>query len=43
MFKELGEVNWLFNVTINDISVIYKTAHRYAGGLKKNLDLGRAS
>ena len=23
-----GEVNWLFNVTINDISVIYVTAHR---------------
>ena len=28
-------VNWLFNVTINDISVIYVTAHRCAGGLKK--------
>ena len=34
-----GEVNWLFNVTINDISVIHVTAHRYAGGLKKKLDL----
>ena len=32
-------VNWLFNVTINDISVIYVTAHRCAGGLKKKLDL----
>ena len=42
MFKELGEVNWLFNVTINDISVIYKTAHRFTGRLKKKLDLGRA-
>ena len=30
---------WLFNVTINDISVIYVTAHRCAGGLKKELDL----
>ena len=28
-------VDWLFNVTINDISVIYVTAHRCAGGLKK--------
>ena len=28
-------VNWLFNVTINDISVIYVTAHRCAGALKK--------
>ena len=34
-----GEVNWLFNVIINDISVIYVTAHRCAGGLKKKLDL----
>ena len=33
-----GEVNWLFNVTINSTSVIYVTAHRCAGGLKK-LDL----
>ena len=33
------EVNWLFNVTINDISVIHVTAHRCAGGLKKWLDL----
>ena len=28
-------VDWLFNVTINDISVIYVTEHRCAGGLKK--------
>ena len=40
----IGEwVNWLFNVTINDISVIYKTAHRRAGGLKKKLDLRSGS
>ena len=32
-------LNWLFNVTINGISVIYVTAHRCAGGLKKKLDL----
>ena len=32
-----GEVTWLFNVTINDISVIYVTAHRCAGGLKLDL------
>ena len=38
-----GEVNWLFNVTINDISVIYVTAHRCAGGLEKNFwTYGRA-
>ena len=31
-------LNCLFNVTpINDISVIYVTAHRCAGGLKKNV------
>ena len=29
----------MFNVTINDISVIYVTAHRCAGGLKKKYDL----
>ena len=34
---------WLFNVTINDISVIYVTAHRCAGGLKKELDLRSGS
>ena len=36
-------VNWLFNVTINDISVIYVTAHRCAGGLKKKLDVRSSS
>ena len=40
---ELGKVNWLFNVTINDISVIYVTAHRCAGGLKKKFDLRSGS
>ena len=30
-----GEVNWLFNVTISDIPVIYVKAHRCAGGLKE--------
>ena len=40
-----GEVNLLFNVTINDISVIYMyvTAHRCVGGLKKKLDLRSGS
>ena len=33
------EFDWLLNVTCNDISVIYVTAHRCAGGIKKNLDL----
>ena len=32
-----------FKVTINDISVIYVTAHRCAGGLKKMLDLRSGS
>ena len=32
-------MNWLLNVTINDISVIYVTAHTCAGGLKKKLDM----
>ena len=36
-------LNWLFNVTINDISVIYVTAHRCAGGLKKKFDLRSGS
>ena len=35
-------VNWLFNVTINDISIIYVTVHRCAGGLKR-LDLQSGS
>ena len=33
----------LLNVTINDISVIYVTAHRCAGGLEKKLDLRSGS
>ena len=37
------DLNLLFNVTINDISVIYVTAHRCAGGLKKKLDLRSGS
>ena len=37
------ELNWLFNVSINDISVIYVTAHRCAGRLKKKLDLRSGS
>ena len=37
------ELKWLFNVTINDISVIYVTAHGCAGGLKKKLDLRSGS
>ena len=37
------ELNWLFNVTINDISVIYVTAHRCAGRLKEKLDLRSGS
>ena len=34
-FCLFSRVELLFNVTCNDISVIYVTAHRYAGGLKK--------
>ena len=41
--KELELLDWLFNVTINDISVIYVTAHRCAGGPKKKLDLRSGS
>ena len=37
------ELNWLPNVTINDISVIYVTARRCAGGLKKKLYLRSGS
>ena len=33
--ERIGGMKWLFNVKINDISVIYVTAHRCAGGLKK--------
>ena len=36
-FKEWS-FDWSFNVTFNDISVIYVTAHRCAGGLKKKLE-----
>ena len=36
-------MNWLLNVTINEISVIYVTAHRCAGGLKKKFDLRSGS
>ena len=36
-------VDWLFNVTINDMSVMYVTAHRRAGGLKKKLNLRSGS
>ena len=42
----LVELNWLFNVTINNISVIFVTdvtAHRCAGGLEKKLDLRSGS
>ena len=41
--REKVKMNWLFNVTINDISVIHVTANRYAGGLKKKLDLRSGS
>ena len=40
--KWVSEWDWLFNVTRNYISVIYVTAHRCAGGLKK-LDLRSGS
>ena len=33
----------MFNVTIYDISVIYVTAHRCSGGLKKKFDLRSGS
>ena len=42
LFHTWVELKWLFNVTINDISVLYVTAHRCAGGLKK-LDLRSGS
>ena len=41
--SSMNEVNFLFNVTIYDISVIYVTAHRCAGGLKKKLNLRSGS
>ena len=34
--KNVSEWVWLLNITCNDISVIYVTAHRSADGLKKN-------
>ena len=40
--RVVSEWNWLFNVTCNDISVIYVMARRCAGGLKK-LDLRSGS
>ena len=43
IFFPFSKVNWLFNVTINDISVTYVTAHRCAGGLKKKFDLRSGS
>ena len=36
-------VSWLLNVTFNDISVIYVTAQRCTGGLKKKLNLWSGS
>ena len=38
-----SEWDWLLLVTCNDISVIYLTAHRCAGGQKKKMDLGSGS
>ena len=39
----VSEWDWLFNVTLNDILVIYVTAHRCASGLKKKLNLRSGS
>ena len=39
----MSEWDWLLKVTCNDISDIYVTAHRCAGGLKKKLDLRSGS
>ena len=36
---QIGLVGLLYIVTINDISVLYVMAHRYARGLKKKVDL----
>ena len=36
-------LQYSFNITINDILVIYVTAYRCAGGLKKKLDLRSGS
>ena len=38
-----SEWDWLFNVTCIGISVIYVTAHRCAGGLKKKMNLRSGS
>ena len=35
----MNEWEWLFNVTCNDISVLYVTAQRFASGLEKKLNL----
>ena len=37
------EFDWLFNVTCNDISLIYVTANICAGGTKKKFDLRSGS
>ena len=39
----VSERDCLFNVTCNDVSVIYVTAHRCAGGLKMKLNLWSGS
>ena len=36
-------VHLLFNVMFNDISIIYVTAYRCAGGLKMTMDLRSGS
>ena len=38
IWKVLFEFNWLLNVTCNDISVLYVTANRCAGRMKKKLN-----
>ena len=43
LIKVLIGLDWLLNVTINDVSVIHVTAHRCVGGLKKTLDLRSGS
>ena len=37
-YRELSKI-WMVNVTFNDISVTFMTAHRCASGLKKKVDL----
>ena len=41
--SKVTELDWMHYVTCNDISAIYVTAHRYAGGLKKKFDLQSGS